>query len=717
MDSPVLDALPAEDLLARADAERDRRAWADAAELYAAFLRREPGRWDIWVQYGHCTKECGDPETALLLYREAEALRPEEADTHLHLGHALKLLGRKEEAREAYARALGLDPANAHARQELVAMAEPAVEAAPDGAAAACVFDASDLLDYVRHNRMPTGIQRVQLNLIEHSLGRGPAGAVVAAGFDGRSGAWKAVPRDVFSALAALARSGAALTDPDWTDAVAAASDAVRHGPPLRFAPGGVLVTLGTAWWIPDYLLRVREAKARHGVRYVPLIYDCIPALLPEHCAAGLSAEFAAWFAGACAHADAMLAISDRSCEDALRLRRRVLPRAEDIPVTVLPLHAGPLLPESRGAPAPDGRPRRRPYVLFVATVESRKNHVLVFNAWLTLIRRHGAEAVPDLVCVGKRGWLADAVFALLSGSAALRERVSMLHDVPDTELDALYRNCLCTVFNSHYEGWGLPVTESIGYGKVPVVADNSALRQAGGEAALFFATGSEPELVARLEAMFFDAEFRAEREACLRASPPLRRWDELAADLAAALDAVPRAASPPLARLGPLRAGAEYETRALPGPEPVPEMAIADAVREGPCWGRREEWGVRTLRGSAVLRLPAAIEGTARITLQMRGPPGGARFGLRAGTADAAEGPFRWIEAADDERLFCVLEVPDAAGRELVVEIETPQGARLDDGRMAGPGLLGFMVCAADDFAARLGYLERKALAKLVVV
>jgi Glycosyl transferases group 1 len=339
-----------------------------------------------------------------------------------------------------------------------------------------------------------------------------------------------------------------------------------------------------------------------------------------------------------------------------------------------------------------------------------------VFNAWLSLIRRHGAEAVPDLVCVGKRGWLADAPFALLAGSRALRERVFLLHDIPDTELDALYRHCLCTVFNSHYEGWGLPVTESIGHGKVPIVADNSSLRQAGGEAALFFATGSEPELVARLEAMLFDAEFRAAQEAKLRASPPLRSWVELAADLAAALAAVPEMATPPRSRLT-LRAGADYEVRALPGPEPTPEMAVADAVREGPYWGKLKEWGVRALRGCAVLRLPAKLHGTARITLQMQGPPGGGRFGLPAGTADGVAGPFRWIEATDHERLFCVLDVPNAAGRELVVEIDTPEGSRLEDGRLVGPNLLGFMVCAADDLAARLGYLERKALARLVAV
>ena len=145
--------------------------------------------------------------------------------------------------------------------------------------------------------------------------------------------------------------------------------------------------------------------------------------------------------------------------------------------------------------------------------------------------------------------------------------------------------------------------------------------------------------------------------------------------------------------------------------------MAIADAVREGPCWGKLKEWGVRALRGCAVLRLPVALHGTARITLEMQGPPGGGRFGLRAGTADAVDGPFRWIEATDHERLFCVLEVPDAAGRELLVEIDTPEGTRLEDGRLVGPNLLGLMVCAADDLASRLDYLERKALARLVAV
>ncbi|MBV1799605.1 glycosyltransferase family 1 protein [Siccirubricoccus sp. G192] len=734
---------PAE-LLAAADALRDRQDWSEAAQAYAAYLRLRGGHWQIWVQYGHCLKESGDPKAALLLYREAERLQPGDADTHLQIGHALKLLGRHEEAFQEYARALTLDPGNAAARVELMAegagaseppasseapvppgpvtaAASPAAEApapaappAMPGPAAslALAFDASDLLAYFQGDRAPTGIQRVQMNIIEQALDR-PGGEDMAAivAFDAAGGTWKPIPAVLFRRLVALSRSGAEVADPAWAEAVAAAQEALRQGPAMEFATGGVLVNLGTSWWIPDYLRRVREAKASRGLRYVPLIYDCIPLVVPEHCAAGLVDEFACWFASVCLHADAMLAISDCTRDDVLRLQRRLLPDLA-LPVGVLPLDAAPLLPP--GLPGTALPPRARPYVLFVATIESRKNHLLVFNAWLSLIRRHGAEAVPDLVCVGKRGWLAEAALALHANSPGLRERVALLHGVPDTELDGLYRHCLCTVFNSFYEGWGLPVTESLSHGKVPVVADNSSLRQAGGEAAVYFTPQSEPELVARLEAMIFDRAFRAGREARLPRAARLRSWAEVADQLRSEVAALlPAESPPPLSRIT-LHPGTAYETRLLPGPEPRLEAAIADAVREGPAWGRLKPWGVRTLQGRALLRLPLAERGALRITLEMQGQPGGGRFGLRAGRYGALEGPFRWIEASDHERLFCVLQVLDGAG-DLAVEIETPAGTRLEDGRLVGPNLLGFMLCRADDLAARLDYLERRALVRMV--
>src|SRR4051812_14253821 len=107
----------ATDLLSQADGLRDRRAWADAAEGYRDYLRLRPEDWAIWVQYGHCLKESGDPGGALLCYQEAERRQQNDSDVHVQIGHALKLLGRQDEAFGAYAMALTLDPGNRNAQE------------------------------------------------------------------------------------------------------------------------------------------------------------------------------------------------------------------------------------------------------------------------------------------------------------------------------------------------------------------------------------------------------------------------------------------------------------------------------------------------------------------------------------------------------------------------------------------------------------------------
>jgi tetratricopeptide (TPR) repeat protein len=114
METRLLDE-PVDDVLAKAnhlrkdgDRLRDQRAWQEAAEAYARYLRLRSDDWAILVQYGHCLKEAGDPKGALLCYREAEKLQPEDSDIQLQIGHALKLLGRQEEAFGAYAMALSL---------------------------------------------------------------------------------------------------------------------------------------------------------------------------------------------------------------------------------------------------------------------------------------------------------------------------------------------------------------------------------------------------------------------------------------------------------------------------------------------------------------------------------------------------------------------------------------------------------------------------------
>jgi Tfp pilus assembly protein PilF len=67
-------------------------------------------------------KESGHVGAAEMAYRRSLSLSPDTADTHLHLGHVLKLQGRMDEAATAYLRSAVLDPALCHPRDELIGL-------------------------------------------------------------------------------------------------------------------------------------------------------------------------------------------------------------------------------------------------------------------------------------------------------------------------------------------------------------------------------------------------------------------------------------------------------------------------------------------------------------------------------------------------------------------------------------------------------------------
>jgi hypothetical protein len=112
-------------IIARADHARDAGQWELAAQLYREALDQNPRNPPIWVQYGHAVKESGGlraPDKlsqAEAAYRKALSLDQDAADTHLHLGHVLKLQGRTHEAEASYLRVVARDPSMSDAMREL----------------------------------------------------------------------------------------------------------------------------------------------------------------------------------------------------------------------------------------------------------------------------------------------------------------------------------------------------------------------------------------------------------------------------------------------------------------------------------------------------------------------------------------------------------------------------------------------------------------------
>ena len=280
--------------------------------------------------------------------------------------------------------------------------------------------------------------------------------------------------------------------------------------PPADFAklaqPGDVLVALGAPWNYPDYAGLVRGAKTRFGVRFAFLAFDLIPIRRPEWCDAGLVRLFRAWFRSVLPVADIVLAISRSTATDVERFAAEWgidLPA----PVRTVPIGTGfggepPALPATPAWLPPAGS-----YVLFVSTIEARKNHTLLFRVWRRMLEEMPRERVPTLVFAGRVGWLVADLMQQLENTAYLDGKILLVSDVSDADLASLYRGCLFTVFPSFYEGWGLPVTESLAFGKPCIVARGSSLPEAGGSLARYFDAENTCEAYAVIRATIEDPE------------------------------------------------------------------------------------------------------------------------------------------------------------------------------------------------------------------
>lgn len=711
-------------LLAVADAHRALGAWEEAAGLYARVVTLRPDAWSLIVQEGHCLKEAGRVAAALERYKAALELAPEDADLHLQLGHALKLLGLRREAAEAYARALSLDPENPDAWQEASASAEWLTEEPPapalpepDGQAETLsdqvhqlAFDVTDVLDYFNGARTPTGIQRVQMSILGRALGEPlPEGVEIAlVSYDPAQHCWHAVEPARFATLCELAASGSDTEDPDWTLARDTLREAVGRAPALAFPAGTLLVNLGNSWGFPDYFRALREIQRRHGVRYVPFVHDCVPLVVPEHCLHTMVQDYARWFSALGLHAHGLLCNSENTLRDVRHQLQRLMPGL-DLPGQVIRLDGDPreAMPARGDTAMPALRVLRpgEPYVLFVATIESRKNHLLVFSAWLALLRQYGPARVPRLVCVGKAGWHAEAALALLRNAPELQRHVVILSRISDLELDALYEHCLFSVYNSHYEGWGLPITEALAHGKAVLTAGHSALTEAGGEAALYFTPQSLPDLQSKLEALIFDPEFRAAQEEKAREKGRPRSWSAIKDQVLDATRGLARQPGPEAGRRAPIELARRYAVRRSMLDRPDLHLASAAATLSGAGWHALSEEGAWAGNAAVGLRLPLAPAGSdaaLRLYLELKPAPGCGLPALLCATG-AVTRRFT-IEPGPGEQVTVMLDLPETRdGGLLEVEFETEAVA--EDGRSFC--LLGFMICRADDLAARLAYLE----------
>jgi len=243
-------------------------------------------------------------------------------------------------------------------------------------------------------------------------------------------------------------------------------------------APGDIMLLLSATLSHPDYGgLVSRQCKA-NGLRFALLFYDLIPVRRPEWCDRVVVRSFRKWIDSTMPLCDTVFAISRATAADVESYAREQRIRLPG-PVVVLPL--GSELAQPSGARSAR-LPPRGSYALTVSTIEARKNHMLLFRVWRRMLEELPPERVPTLVFAGRIGWLVADLMQQIANTDNLDGKLLIVESPSDAELAALYDGCLFTLFPSFFEGWGLPVTESLGFGKPCIISNRTALPEAGGD-------------------------------------------------------------------------------------------------------------------------------------------------------------------------------------------------------------------------------------------
>jgi len=296
-----------------------------------------------------------------------------------------------------------------------------------------------------------------------------------------------------------------------------------------------VLMVLGAPWSHPDYHRLVARMREQHGMRFALLVYDIIPIRRPEWCDRSLVRLFSDWFRAVLPLTDMVFAISRATARDLERHARAqgiVLPA----PIAVVPIGTGFTTTPSPDTALRDDLPTPGTYALIVSTIEARKNHQLLVRVWRQLLEILPPAEVPTLVFAGRTGWMVNDLVQQLRNTDYLGGKVVIIDNPTDGELTALYRGCLFTLFPSHYEGWGLPVTESLALGKPCVISNATSLPEAGGGLARYFDPDNMTEALNVIRAVIEDRPGLAAWQARIEAEFRPVLWDTTAEVLVEAL-------------------------------------------------------------------------------------------------------------------------------------------------------------------------------------
>jgi glycosyltransferase involved in cell wall biosynthesis len=248
------------------------------------------------------------------------------------------------------------------------------------------------------------------------------------------------------------------------------------------FSKNDIIFIMGSTWDCTTKIHDLVSLKHNLDLKYVQIIYDVIPTFHPQLFGPGFASQFDSCMFESIVNADLLLCISEATKQELLKFC--TITRIKSPPIKIIRCgedytqHSAPVIPKINLV-------ENEPFILCLGTLEGRKNQNLLYYVVKEALYK-GID-IPKIVIAGRAGWLVQDLSYILKNDNMLYDKLQYLGEVTDEEKTWLYQNCSFTIYPSVFEGWGLPVAESLYYGKPCLSSSISSMPEIGGNLVDYF--------------------------------------------------------------------------------------------------------------------------------------------------------------------------------------------------------------------------------------
>lgn len=244
----------------------------------------------------------------------------------------------------------------------------------------------------------------------------------------------------------------------------------------VEFKATDNVLILGAGWHRRTMCDQLAIHKDANGFQVNVLVHDAIPIVRPEFFGIGLPEVYSQFMFEVLTMASNVYAISESTKKDIVDFCKEY--NIAEPKLTIV--REGDSFTKQKHSVRPREISEISNYVLAVGSFEVRKNYQILYQA----VKQAQLDNIdlPPIVIVGRNGWLANDLSFLIEQDLSVRNKLIHLKNVNDEELDWLYQHASFTVYPSIYEGWGLPIAESMFYGKFCIASNTSSMPEIAGD-------------------------------------------------------------------------------------------------------------------------------------------------------------------------------------------------------------------------------------------